>query len=294
MSSNVQRSVAKALGKVGDLPTMPEVVAEVLVLTNDPDVAMGDVSAVIERDPGLSAKLLKVSNSSFYGMKQVVGTLKLALVILGVREVRNIALGVSVVESLRNRDTEILLTRSGLWNHSVLVGGLAKKLGSHFSMSMQGEDFIAGLLHDIGKMVLWRQLRKEYEPVFNASGGHSLPLCEAERKALGFDHADTAAFLAEKWNMPATLADALWCHHASEERPLENAKDPQLAALVRVANTAARERIGQGSDAECLSANDEQSWNIILSGHEPLSISSRRALVSGFVKELQAAPALVL
>ena len=93
-------SVEKVVAKLGDLPAMPDVVAGVMELTADANVAVSEVSALIERDPALTAKLLKVSNSSYYGMRQVVGTLKLALVILGVREVRNIVVGISVLESL--------------------------------------------------------------------------------------------------------------------------------------------------------------------------------------------------
>jgi HD-like signal output (HDOD) protein len=135
---------------------MPGVVAEVLRVTGDPDVAVGEVSSVIERDSALTAKLLKVSNSPYYGMNQVVGTLKLALVILGVREVRNIVLGISVVDSLKDSSTERLLDQLDFWDHSVKVAGFAKKLGTHLRLNLQGEDFIASRLHDIGKMVLWR------------------------------------------------------------------------------------------------------------------------------------------
>ena len=86
---NLEKTAEKLLANVGDLPAMPEVVSEVLRLTDDPDTAMAQVSDVIQRDPALTAKILKVSNSPYYGMKQYVGTLKLAIVILGVREVRN-------------------------------------------------------------------------------------------------------------------------------------------------------------------------------------------------------------
>lgn len=294
MSTVAHKNVAKALGKVGDLPSMPEVVAEVLRLTEDPDVAMGDVSHAIELDPGLSAKLLKVSNSPFYGMKQVVATLKLALVILGVREVRNIVLGISVVDGLRNRDTEALLAKSDFWHHSVMVAGLSKKLGNHFDLGLQGEDFISGLLHDIGKMVMWRQMRKEYEPLILASGGASLALCEAERAKFGFDHADAAALLAERWNLPGSLGDALWCHHPYNDRYVRDAKDPQLAALVRIANLAARDPWEDEEDGEIMSVADNEAWGVLLDGREPLEREERHAVLIGYWQELQETPALVL
>ena len=291
MATYNQKAVEKAIAKVGDLPAIPEVVAEVLRLTENPDVAMADVSKVIERDPALSAKLLKVSNSPYYGMKQVVGTIKLALVILGVREVRNIVIGISVVETLRNRDTDRLVNHWDFWNHSVLVGGLAKRLSAEFRLHLQGEDFIAGLLHDIGKMILWRQIGRPYEKLFADAGGHGESLVAAERAAFEFDHADAAATLAVKWNMPQSLADALWCHHPSKERRLENAKDPQLAALVRISNAAARADWSESLPAGCI---DDEPWRILLEDRPALNNDQRCTLLKDHLQELEQSPVLVI
>ncbi|MFP6583468.1 MAG: HDOD domain-containing protein, partial [Candidatus Hydrogenedentota bacterium] len=192
-------NVEKVVAKIGDLPAMPDVVVGVMKLTEDPDVSVAEVSALIEKDPALTAKLLKVSNSPYYGMRQVVGTLKLALVILGVREVRNIVVGISVVESLRDSATEHLLVREGLWSHSTTVASYSKKIATHMELSLQGEDFIAGLLHDIGKLVLWKQMRDEYADVYNAAREQGIPLHELEYEQFGFDHADAASAIAESW-----------------------------------------------------------------------------------------------
>lgn len=271
---------------------MPEIVAEVLRQTEDPTVALSDVSSIIERDPPLTAKLLMVSNSPYYGMRQVVGTLKLALVILGVREVRNIVLGVSMLDSLRDPNTERLLKQRGFWHHSVLVGALAKKLGTHLSLNLQGEDFIAGLLHDIGKMVLWRQLKEDYEKVFESAGGASGALCAAESAAFGFDHADAAAALSQKWNLPQTLTDSLRCHHEGEGRSLNDTKDPRLAALICVANRAAREDLKTEDAAALPSCSDEKAWGLLQEEGGHLDAEGRRELLAAFVAELEDMPTL--
>lgn len=290
METSSQKGIERAVGKLRDLPAMPEVVAKVLDMTDDPNVALSSVGTVIERDPGLSAKILKISNSPYYGMKQVVGTLKLALVILGVKEVRNIVLGVAVIDSLRDRHTERLLNKFGFWKHSVLVAAMTKKLSQHLGFDMQGEDFISGLLHDIGKMVLWRQMQDRYETVFSESGGFSEDLCQAEMKQYDFDHADAAAVLAQKWNMPEALADALWCHHRGDNRTLRDAKDPKLAALVRVANRAVRDDWESEDDASIASCNDEEAWAVLLEGGPDMDVSERRTLLEGFYEELKDAP----
>lgn len=293
-SVTAHTDINRVIAKVGDLPPMPETVSEALRQLEDPTVALSDVSRIIERDPPLTAKLLMVSNSPHYGMKQVVGTLELALVVLGAQEARNILLGVSMLESLRDRNTERLLKQHGFWHHSVLVGTLAKKLGTHLNLRLQGEDFIAGLLHDIGKMMLWRQLEGAYESVYQSTGGASEPLCEAENKAFGFDHAEAAAALSIRWNLPQTLTDSMRCHHPREDRSPEDAKDPQLAALVRVANLAARDDFSSEDPAASRSCSDEEAWGILEGRADGMNREARRELLAGFFKESEEMPKLAL
>lgn len=290
MTTSSQKGIERAVGNLRDLPTMPEVVAKVLEMTANPEIALSEVSVVIERDPGLAAKILRISNSPYYGMKQVVGTLKLALVILGIQEVRNIVLGLAVIDSLRDKHTERLMSKFGFWEHSVLVAAMSKKIGQHLALDMQGEDFVSGLLHDIGKMILWRQMQDRYETLLSSSGGYSEALCQAEIAEFNFDHADAAAVLAQKWNMPDALADAIWCHHPGDHRTLRNAKDPKLAALVRIANLAAREDWDIEDEASLASCNDEEAWDILLEGAEPMDIAERRRLLETFYDDVKDAP----
>ncbi len=288
-----RKSLEKAIGRIGDLPAIPEVVSQVLQLTEDSNVALADVSKVIERDPALTAKLLKVSNSPYYGMKQVVGTLKLALVILGAREVRNIVLGVSVVDSLRDKTTERFFEHMDFWNHSAMVGGLAKKAGTRFNLGLQGEDFISGLLHDIGKIVMWRQIGRPYEALLAGAGGHSAALIEAEKEAYDFDHADAAAVLAHKWNLPDTLGDALYYHHPREGQSLGDAKDPKLAALVQIANQAAHDNWAAEDKMSLISCANDAAWNVLFDNKKVMELDDRVSLLSGYHTELANAPAPV-
>lgn len=284
MKEELQQTLDRVISRIGDLPALPGIVSEVLNMTEDPMVAMSQISDSIQHDPALTAKILKVSNSSYYGMKQYVGTLKLALVILGVREIRNIVLGVSVFESLSDRKVDALVARN-FWEHSVRAAGFSKKLGAALALGLQGEDFISGLLHDMGKLVLLRQSRLAYTRVFKASGGCSEPLCSLEINTFGFDHADAGAALAAYWNLPQTLADAIWCHHGSADRMIRNAKDPTLAALVRIANRAAREDFAEADAPPGLSCADEEAWTELHTARAPSEASARRRLLAALVKE---------
>jgi HD-like signal output (HDOD) protein len=289
-------SIEKVVSRFGELSVMPGTVAKVIEITENPGVAISEVSALIEQDPVLTAKLLKVSNSSYYGMPQVVGTLKLALVILGVGEVRNIVIGVSVVDTLRDSSTDKLLNREGLWKHSVQVASLSKKLGTHLELSLQGEDFIAGLLHDIGKLVLWKQMPDEYTEFYMAAKEEGIPLHELEYEEFGFDHADAASAIALNWGLPESLANALYAHHPRADRPLSDSKDPKLSALIRIANLASKddfesESARPESTPSCI---DNEAWGILQDSYSEIKLEERFESLKLFTEELQGSAELAL
>ena len=284
--------LAKVVSRVGDLPAIPAIVTEVMELTSDPNVSVSSVSVLIERDPVLTAKLLKISNSAYFGMRQVVGTLKLALVILGVREVRNMVLGIASIDTFRDEDTEILLGQGGLWRHSLLVAGIAKKLGSHLGLSHQGEDFIAGLLHDIGKLVLWKRLGQEYRQLYGRAKQEGLPLHRLEEDVFGFNHADAAAALAESWNLPETLTFAIGAHHLDRDRISLDGPAPRLAALVRIANGASHDDFEAENVGSLASCTDEAAWKALETDEGPLDLESRREILEGITVQISHSPAL--
>lgn len=283
------RTIEEIIQRVGDLPAIPEVVAEVLRMTDDPLVDMTEVTQVIERDPAMTAKILRVSNSPYYGMKQYVGTLKLALVILGVREVRNIVLGVSVIDGL-NDGLKANLVPKEFWSHSFLTAGVSKHLATTMRLGMQGEAFICGLLHDMGRLILLRQMMTPYAKLLQASGGHGPALCDAEMAQLGFTHADAAAALAERWNFPKTLADAIHFHHVREGQSLSTAKDPKLAAVVRIANLAAYHDFASGDASAFEAGADSEAWSILEGAPAPIGAKKRLQVFIEILDELKDSP----
>lgn len=277
--------IQKIAAKVGDLPAVPEIVAEVMALTEDPNAGLSSVAETIERDPALTVKLLKISNSPYYGMRQVVGSLKLALVILGIREVRNIVLGISVLDAFQDQRAHSSLGQNHFWEHSFKAGALAKRLSDHFELGRQGEDFVSGLLHDIGKLVLWRELEGEYDAVFKESEGRPAALHEVEREAFGFDHAEVGAALAHHWNLPETLVDAIGYHHANQDK-LAEATDPQLAATVWLVNAALHDDLNAEDIATLKSCSGDLAWTIIGESPKEPDIEDRRSMLSGFMDEI--------
>ena len=286
-----EATIARIVSRVGDLPSMPEVVSKVLHLTDSPTATMAEVSETIESDPAMTAKILRVSNSSYYGMRQHVGTLKLALVILGVREVRNIVLGISVFDSLKDDRVEAAIVQD-IWNNSLKVAALAKGLAKEMRFVAQGEEFVAGLLSDIGKLVLFRHFGTRYSEQHQAHRLDWKGLCAAESRLAGCTHADIAMALALRWNLPKSLVDALCLQYPRAEQPLSGAADPQLAAIVRVAKLTVCDGFEEGASLSAL--GDEECWPVLESVPEPIEEARRAPLLETLLEELGQLPAVPL
>lgn len=281
-------TVESVVASVGELPSMPEVVAEVLAISRDPATTMVQIADTIAKDPVLAAKILEISNSSYYGMRQHVGSLKLALVILGVREVQNIVLAVSMFQSFPASPTERLLGVN-LRKHSAIVGALAKRLAEESNARFQGDDFIAGLLHDIGKLVLWNQMGKRYETIVNDAKGNDVALRNLERERLGFTHADASAAMASAWRLPDQITDAIWRHHSDGGADLALAKEPKLAAAIRIANVADLEALDQNKPELCVACRDDEAWET-LGGVPAGDVSARLDLLRQYLSEIRGVP----
>lgn len=285
----MNKALERVLAMVGDLPAMPAVVADVLRITENPAMEMVEASRVIQADPGLTAKILRISNSSYYGMKQYVGTLKLALVILGVREIRNIVIGITVFETLRQRGSAVE-TAQEIWSYSLRVAGVAKALGTEVGLGLQGEEFIAGLLHDIGKMVLLCQVGEDYARIYNDLRQDQSMLCEAERQEFGFTNADVAMALAVRWNLPQSLSDALWYQYPSPDHPLKDAKDPCLAAVVRIGRCAVRDDFSAPNDMDIASLQDIEAWEALATAKRPVPPGDRRRFLAEALENMSKGP----
>src|SRR5690606_5149744 len=156
-------------------------------------------------------------------------------------------------------------------------------------LALQGEDFIGGLLHDIGKMILWAQYGAEYEKFYFTSREVGDSIVERELEKYGFDHCDAAASLAAQWNLPVALRDAMWMHHPRNgERVLANAKDPMLAALVRVSNHTSRITADPESTVEA--TNDEDAWAVLSHAPSPIAPDLRIASIREILEEQAQAP----
>jgi len=202
----------EALQSCRTLPSVPVVVLEVLDLCQDDDIGIGKVAKTIARDPALTAKVLKVANSPWYGVRSQVKTLDRAVTLLGINSTLSLALSFSLVRGLR-RSRGSRFNHKAYWRRSVVAATATRAVGALIKTASRDELFLAGLLQDIGMLALSEAMPRLYGPlVASASGDHSL-LVELERKEAGADHAAVGAWLLSRWNFPENLQAALAGSH---------------------------------------------------------------------------------
>ncbi len=231
--------------KVEELPALPNITHKVLKLTSDPKTTIPELSEVITKDQVLTAKVLRMANSAYYGYARRIYSINEAVVILGFGTIRSLVLAASVYNVMDKEFQGYFLPKGDLWKHSMSTALTARSLARRTGYELPDQAFIAGLLHDIGKTVLNTYMTSAFLSVINKVNEEKIPFMEAERQILGFDHAVVGARVAEKWNLPEILVEAIAKHHS----PREAINNPKLTSIVHVADAASMSMgIGLGGD----------------------------------------------
>ena len=166
----------------------------------------------MEKDPPLAAKLIKLVNSSFYGLLNKISNIDHAIVILGVKEVKNIALGFSV-QRYFSQNHESFEPKT-FWKHSIVTSQIAQYLGKKFNTPDDGSFFLTGLIHDIGKLVIAEYFRDEFSNIINYVTERKVSFSRAEKEILGVTHYQVAAKLLQNWHFPKKVTMQVFYHHA--------------------------------------------------------------------------------
>lgn len=217
---------------VKELPSLPDTTVKVLKMTDDPSASARSISNAISVDVALTSKVLKIANSAYYGMPRSVATINEAVLILGMQALRNLALAASTYDMLRRELSGYNLAVGELWNHSISCAVAAQIIASRKRLGRPEEAFVAGLLHDVGKVVLNVHVSSQFQAIMAISELDAIPFYDAEKLILGFDHAEVGSKVAEHWNLPSSLCDAIAGHH----HPLSEEKVSWLTAAVYAAN----------------------------------------------------------
>lgn len=230
-------TIFKQLEGIDNLPTLPAVVQELGKAIRDPNSDAKRIGGIIEDDPSIMARILKVVNSAYYGSAEPITSVQAAVARMGMRAVNNIAMSTAVFSAFDNKEKG-LFNREEFWRHSISSGLAAvvvyersqENLGSRF-----GKDVLhlMGLLHDIGKIIYDQFFHEQFELALRCAAEEKIPLCDAERKVIGADHAEVGAWFGMKWNLSSELLQVIRWHHEPEHTDVE---DWEMVAICHTAD----------------------------------------------------------
>ena len=248
MDQRKKQNLRKITENIIGLPTLPTTVTKIISLVDNPKTSLADIARVISTDQALTAKILKLANSAFFGFRRRISTVNLAVVVLGFETVKSIGLSVSVFEKFSKGVDSIYFDRQKFWEHSIGVAVTARLLAAKLHYRVKAEAFSAGILHDIGKLVMSQYFPNDFLRILEMAHEKNLQIRVAEERVMGVTHSEIGGWLAEKWNLPQQLVEVIAFHHD----PIRASDQHRgLASLIHVANAICRhEKIGASGDTQ--------------------------------------------
>ncbi len=248
--NTTKHEIKKQLSQIEELPTLSLVAQKVISLTKDPKSSAADLQKVIKADTALTAKVLKIVNSAYYGFPSSITSISQAIVILGFKTIRNLAMSVSILENVFKNAKGY----EDIWEHSVVTAITSQSVAENFKYINVEEAFIAGIIHDIGKIILSTYFPETMNEVMAYSQENSITFYEAERKVMDTDHALIGGWLLRKWEFPQVLIDAVKYHHN-----LNRIKENELIRYVYLGDVVAR-LMGYSSGDGVVLTIDYEFW----------------------------------
>jgi putative nucleotidyltransferase with HDIG domain len=231
------------LSRINDIPTLPGSVLRVMQMIEDPFCSSSDLAKVIQADPAMAAKVLKLANSSYYGFRQKISNIPQAVTLLGFATLKNTLLAAAVFDMFRMSGTGFDLP--ALWTHSVTTATAAKLLAKRTRYPQSEKAFTAALMHDMGKIILARFVPQALTEIVDTIQSEHLAMYDAEKKIMGLSHPALGAWVLGRWGLPAPIVEAVEFHH----HPTRAQTAFDLAGIVYLANILAhRSEIGFSGD----------------------------------------------
>lgn len=254
MSTSTDKRTELILQQLDQLPTLPTVAVRVLELTAQPRTAAKDIVTLIESDPSLTSRILRIVHRADGGLRSDINSIERAVVFLGFEAVRNAALAVGVYETFgpesdEGRHTPRRFNRTEFWKHCIAVACMSELIAEQIK-SQHGkasgvetsDAFVGGLLHDIGKVAIDAALPKSFARVIDAVEMLRCDIADVERTVIGLDHMVVGKRLAERWMLPSVFRDVVWLHGQLPKALPENCRSPKLVNLVTLADIVVRQQ----------------------------------------------------
>jgi len=238
-----REEISQVLREIKTLPTLPDVATKVMQLSEDPEVSPRAIAETVERDPAIATRMLKLVNSPYFGVRGTITSIQQALVFLGVSNLRNLVLSSSVMD-LFSQDGEVgSFDRRGLWVHSIATALAARALSHRMRVGDPEIAFTAGLIHDVGKVVIDKHFHADFARIVELMDAHHAAMIDAETAVFGLDHAEVGHYLTQRWALPEVLQEAVGFHHT----PRGATQHANIAALIGYADHVVRQlKLGNG------------------------------------------------
>ncbi|MBN1546343.1 MAG: HDOD domain-containing protein [Syntrophaceae bacterium] len=252
----MSRDLESLVRNINQLPTLPSIVAEINRLVADPDSDAEDVGFLIANDMTIAAKVLRAVNSAHYGFSRKITDIKDAIVHLGFRTVRDIAVSISIFESLGRKGSVGQFHRGKFWEHSLGVGFAAEIIARKVAYPHANAVFMAGLLHDIGKVIFDQFTPDKFRETIDLTSREDILFYESEKRVYNYDHAQVGAWMLEQWKLSEDLCEAVGFHHSPSSDKVK--LDGDMTAIVHLADIFTRAiNIGSGGDNRIPEINGE-------------------------------------
>lgn len=247
MHSHIKQRLESVIENLDQLPSLPDVVSKIINMVNDPNVDFKNVASEISKDQAITANILKLCNSAYFSKGKEISSIDRAIVILGIREVKDLVVLATTKAVLNKMIIGYDLARGELWKHGVAVAMVAKKIAlMKKRKDIADEAFTGGIIHDVGKTVLALYVQNVFQDILGTVEEKGITFQEAEKETMGFDHQEIGERVLEKWQFPPILKSIVRYHHEPDQAPKEHMA---AVSIVHVANTLClMAGIGIGAD----------------------------------------------
>ncbi|WP_243370364.1 HDOD domain-containing protein [Geotalea sp. SG265] len=228
----MNKELETAIMTAGDLPTIPVVATKVMQLMESETTTAEELARVVASDPAVAARVIKISNSSFYGCQRQIQTLSTAIVILGFNTLKSLVVAASVKQVYK----PFGLTEKMLWEHSFAAGLAARIIASSTRAANEEEAFLGGLFHDIGKIIMNSLDKEKFQQVMQRCYNEGLTFEEVETSIFPFCHDEVGAYVVKKWNFPLAMTNAIYQHHKLQFDAHDDTYQINLTAVIALAD----------------------------------------------------------
>lgn len=221
---------------IDNFPTLPTIYYKLTEIIENRNSTANDAAEIITKDQSASAKILKAANSSIYGFYGKIDSISKAIFYLGFEEVRNLIILLSIMEILPKNKSNYFINPVEFWKHSIAVGIITRNLGTILGINKLENYFVAGVIHDLGKVLFINNINDEFLKVIRYVKENNVSLMEAETTVLGINHSVAGEMLAEKWKLPYSLRNAIRHHNSG----MISGEVDTLVGCVHIANISAQ------------------------------------------------------